>query len=457
MTGRVRAALAVVVIVATAAGCRPPKTPSAPSAAAPAAAAGEAYPVPDVPPGVPASDDVRSRHFAAWRQLQSGDTRGAARAFTQILKSAPAFYPAEAGLGFAQLSAGQYRSASAHFSAVIAANDRYLPAWIGQSDALLGLHKDADAMTAMARVLALDPKRDTVRSRLEMVRFRMTQALIESGRRDHAAHRLVTAEQSLEQALALSPQSTIILHELALVEVDAKKLDEAETHARRATEIDARDADGQATLGSVLEARGKYRDAAAAYARAAAIDPRPAWTARAADLREKAEMAALPAGFADLPQAPSISRAETAAFIGIRLAAVIDGAPRRVTDVATDIRTHWAAPWIVPVTRAGVMTIYANHTFQPAATLRRSDLASVAAALVRIVGADRRADLAQWQAARPRFPDLSATHVSYASAALAVAAGAMHAEADGRFAPAERATGADLDAVVRRISQLVTR
>ena len=103
------------------------------------------------------------------------------------------------------------------------------------------------------------------------------------------------------------------------------------------------------------------------------------------------------------------------------------------------------------------MSIYANHTFQPAAAVRRGDLAAMVAALLRIVGAGRPADLARWQAARPRFSDLSAAHVSYPAVALAVGAGAMSADSSGRFDPSRLATGADLATAVRRVAQLSGR
>jgi Tfp pilus assembly protein PilF len=439
------AALAAIV----AAGCA-----SNPPAARPPAAVVLDYPMPDVPASLVVAPDVRSQYLTAWQQLRTGDTRGSSRVFTALLKRDPRFYPAQAALGFAQLAARQYKNANAQFTAALAANDRYLPAWIGQVDASLGLKRDADAMTAMEHVLALDPTREAVRRRLDLVRFRRTQALIEAGRDARQAGHLDEAARQLQDALALSPRSTMILHELSLVEVAAERYDDAETHARRAVALEPRDAEWQAALGGVLEARGRYRDASAAYARAAALDPRPEWRTRSADLREKAELDALPANFAQLSAAPSVTRAEVAAFVGIRLESLVSGAPRHITEVATDVRTHWAAPWILPVTRAGVMRVFPNHTFQPAAIMRRTDLAAVIAELVRIAGAGRRGDLARWQAARPRFTDLPSTHVSYRDVALAVASGAMTADAAGRFQPTSPASGADLDAAVRRVGQL---
>jgi tetratricopeptide (TPR) repeat protein len=445
---------AVVAGLLAASSCASTSAPPA-TAARPAPAVG--YPVPEIPATVVIATPVRDQHMAAAARLQAGDARAAAKAFGDILKKNPQFYPAQAGLGLAQLASRQYKNANANFTTVLAVNDRYLPAWIGQGEALLGLGRDTEAVSAMERALALDPRLEAVRTRLELVRFRLTQGLIESGRKARTAGKLDEAETQLEQALALSPQSTMILHELSLVEVAARSFDEAELHARKAAEIEPREPEWQAALGAVLEQREKYREASAAYGRAAAMDPRPEWKARSSELREKAELAALPAEFARLTRADSITRADVAAYVGIHLEALIAAAPRRVADVATDVRTHWAAPWILPVTRAGVMTIFPNHTFQPGATVRRSDLAAVVAALVRLAGGSRPEDLAHWQAARPRFADLPASHVSYPAAALAVAAGAMAPDEGGRFQPARQARGAELDTAVKRVAELASR
>jgi tetratricopeptide (TPR) repeat protein len=450
MIAHVRRVLLALVVGIIAAGCA--STPTVPPV--PAAPKYPGYPFPDVPAALAVAPAVRDQQEIAWRRLQSGDLRGANRDFSAILKTQPAFYPAEAGLGFAYLADKQLRQASARFSAALAKNDRYLPAWTGQMEAALAGGNDAEAMTAMERILALDPKREAVRSRLEILKFRQIQSAIETGRRARTAGRLEDAQAALERALALSPSSAAILRELALTEIARGALDPAEAHARRATQADTSDAEAFATLATVLEAKERYRDAATALSRAATLEPRPEWKAHAAELKDRAEIAALPAEYRALPMAPTISRALVAAYVGIRLEDLITGAPRKVVGVATDVRNHWASPWILPVVQAGVMEIYPNHTFQPASTVRRSDLALVAAQLIGLASSTRPAELARWKAARPRFTDLGASNLYYTAAALAVTAGAMDIEAD-KFEPTKPATGADLMAVVARIEQIV--
>ncbi|HUL71458.1 MAG TPA: tetratricopeptide repeat protein [Vicinamibacterales bacterium] len=455
MTRRLGSRLALAAAAAAlVAGCSTHRPPAPP---APAAPRYPDYPTPDVPATLRVTPEIRATQDRAWALLQGGDARGADAAFTALVKQAPAFYPAEAGLGFAQLALRQYKTAAAHFGAVLAKNDKYVPAWQGQADAQLAQGDEAGAIASLDRVLALDPKNDVVRSRLDLLRFRQVQALIDAGRTAREAGRLEAAQADFEQALALSPSSAVIFREMAVVETARGALDQAETHARRATQLDAGDADAFATLGAALEARGKLREAAAAFAQAARIDPRPAWKTRAEALSDKADMAAVPAEFRSMGTAPSVTRAQLAALVGIRLESVLDRAQQRVQTVATDVRGHWAEPWILPVTQTGVMDVFPNHTFQPSSTVRRSDLAKVVSQLLTLIASERQIDLPKWKAARPAFPDLPASNVYYPSAALAVACGAMAPMDDNKFGPTQVATGASVVAAVARLQQIAGR
>jgi tetratricopeptide (TPR) repeat protein len=156
-----------------------------------------AYPALDVPESLGASPRVLEQHDIAWRRFQGGDLRGAARDFSSILKEQPAFYPATAGLGFVELADRDFDGAASRFSAVLERDDRYLPAWIGQAEAQIALNDDRQAIVALERVLAIDPRRETARTRLELVRFRHVQSLIDEGRRARQAGRLDESVRAL--------------------------------------------------------------------------------------------------------------------------------------------------------------------------------------------------------------------------------------------------------------------
>ena len=408
---------------------------------------------PDAPPALRAAPQVLELHDLGWRRLQAGDLRGAERDLAAALARAPEFYPARAALGYAALADRELADAVTRFRAALDGNPAYLPALLGLADAQLSLEDELAAVDTMARILAIDPARETIRTRLEFLKFKQVQALIEGGRRAREAGQLEDSEAQLERALALSPESAVILRELALVELQRGALAAAEEHARQAVALDPFDAGTHGALGEGLEARGQPADAAAAYARAAAIDSR--YRDRVERLRGKVEAAAVPAELRALPTADTVTRATLAALIGTRFESLLARAPARAPAVATDVRGHWAAAWIVRVTQAGIMEISPNHTFQPAAIVRRGDLARVVGQLVGLA-AGTRPELATWRAARPTFVDVPRSNLFYAPAALAVAAGAMAAEGD-RFLPLRPATGAEALAAAARVEQIARR
>jgi tetratricopeptide (TPR) repeat protein len=416
-----------------------------------------AFPTPVVPDSLGASAELRERHEIGWRRLQAGDLRGAVRDFNQVLERAPAFYPAATGRGFARLASGDYDEARDDFAMAVRENDAYLPAWQGLAEAQIEVGAEVDAIASLERVVALDPSQaEPLRSRIELLRFRQVQALIQAGRRAREANRLDEAHANFERALRLSPDSAILHRDLAGIERDRGQLDAAEAQARQAVGLDAADADAHALLGSVLEAQGRLADASDAYAEAASIQPRAEWRERSADLRNRARLATLPDEFGSIATAPTVTRAHVAALIGLRLDRLLAAAPRRAAGVATDVRGHWAASWILPVTQAGIMEIFPNHTFQPGATVRRGDLARVVQELVTLVSGERPDEVTRWAAARPQFADLPPSNLYYRPAALAVSAGVLRA-ADERFRPTEPAPGSELLAAMTRIEQLLGR
>jgi tetratricopeptide (TPR) repeat protein len=412
------------------------------------------YPVPAVPAGL-APVDLVQRHELGWSRLQAGDLDGAEREFSEVLRRQPGFYPSQTGLGFVRLADRDADGAVERFEAATDAQDAYLPAWQGLAEARLAAGDEVGAADALERVVALDPTLQTARSRLELLRFREVQSLIDAGRRARQEGRFAEARTALEQALARSPTSTIILRELALAETANAAPDRAEAHARRALELDPNDAEAYAALAGAFEAQGLSNQAAEAYERAAALDARPEWIERRDALRSRSELDAIPAEFREIPTATSVTRAQVAAFIGVRLEPLLARAAPSGAGLATDVRGHWALPWILATTRAGVMPIYPNNTFQPSTPVRRGELAQIVWQLLELVP-QRQTDLARWKAVRPRFTDLPPTNVFYAAASLAVASGAMSATAN-QFQATRPATGAELDAAVTRIQQVAGR
>jgi hypothetical protein len=202
-------------------------------------------------------------------------------------------------------------------------------------------------------------------------------------------------------------------------------------------------------LVEVLEKRGDLDGAIKALERAYAIEPSDALKQRLDHMRDRAEVSGLPADYAAIGRLPQVTRGDLAALLGVRLRNLISASRSRSGVVATDIRGHWASTWILSVTRAGIMDVFANHTFQPRSVVPRADLAKVVSRTLTMSGA------AAARPARGRVPisDVGVEHLHYADISLAVASGVLLLEG-GMFRPSRVVSGQEAIDAVQRLERL---
>jgi Flp pilus assembly protein TadD len=440
------AVMALIVMVSCSSKTATPAMPSTPTLSA--------VPALMVPASLKATPEILARYDAAWRRMQAGDVSRATSEFNEVLRRSPGFYPAATALGYIAAMDRRYDEAVRRFDAAIALDRTYLPALTGRLDVALVRREDMVALATTEMILAIAPDREDVRSHQEVLRLRVVQAQLARAGSERSAGRLDAAQATLDETLAMVPGSAVVLRELALVEIARGRFDAAEVHARRSLELDAGDAQTHAVLATVLESTGRFREAVDELGRALSIDPRPEWRERAASLKVRADYDALPPEYRAIPSAPTVTRGQLAAMLGIRLSEAVARSPRRVTVVVTDVRRHWAAPWILPVTTAGWMEPFPNHTFQPSALVRRADLARVTWRAAQDLAAGQPAELSRWRASRPALADVSRAHLQYTAIAGALASGTMQLDDDNRFQPNRPATGAEVVAAVTRLEQL---
>ena len=452
-TAPVRPALrfALAALLAAAAACAP-KAPDLP-------ASGGVNRFPDfifpAAPGDMGTPAAQERHKAGWLWLQAGDLRAAERNFETTLKLVPAFYPAEAGLGYVELARKDPKAAVSHFDNAVVMNPRYVPALVGRGEALLALGSRDQALQSFEAAIASDADLSELRSRIEVLRFRGMQDDVTAARKAAESGDLDEARAAYQRALAASPQSPFLLRELALVERRAGNVPRAVELIQQALEQEPTDVRTLMVLGELHEAQGEFGKAIEAYEGVVALEVNDAVEKRIDALREKLMIAALPAEFHAIANAPSVTRADLAALFGVRLDDVIKRSPRRSAVVITDVRGHWATPWIQAVTRAGVMEVYPNHTFQPAAGVRRADLAQAASRVLTLIGREKPALGDRWKdASKRRFLDVSQGHPAFAAASLVVEAGIMRPSEDGSFLLSRPVTGAEAADAVRKLEEL---
>jgi tetratricopeptide (TPR) repeat protein len=441
---------AVVLALSALAGCAGNRAPAVPPSGAPHF---PDYVFPAIP-GQMAAPAIGALHELGWQWLQAGDPKSAERNFTAALRQSPGFYPSEAGLGYTALARKDNKEAATHFDKALAANPSYAPALAGRGEALLTLGQRNQALSSFEAAVKADPQLSGLRSRIEVLRFRGLQDDVDAARKAAEAGRLQDARTIYERTIEASPDSPFLYRELAIVEKREGNLPAALTHAQKAATLNPTEPRNFTTIGEIYEDQSELGKAADAYATAVALEPNDAIESKIDDLRTRAAFGSMPAEYRSIESSPTVTRAQLAALIGVRLDPLLKRAPRSNSIVITDTRGSWAAPWILSTARAGLMEVYPNHTFQPDAVVRRADLAQAASKALSMIATSNPKLAASLRAARGRFPDVPPGHLSYPAASAVVEAGVMAATSDGSFQLSRPATGQEAVTAIGRLVEL---
>lgn len=399
-----------------------------------------------------ASPALRAGIQRGWQYLQAGDVGNAEREFAAALKNSPQSPAAEAAFGYAALARGRADNAVSAFDRALARDPQLVSALVGRGYALVDLKREGEAVASFEAALKADPSLTDLQARVDVIRFRATQDLLARAKTATDAGRLEDARAAYEQAIAASPDSAFLYRELAAVERRSGATERAAEHLRRSVELDPGDARALAALGDLLVEQGDLVAALARYEAARALDPTAVPAETLARLRDRVATLKLPAQYQAIPAAAQITRGDLAALVGVRLEALVARAAARQV-VITDVRGHWALPWITPVVRAGIMDTLPNYAFDPSTVVRRGDLARIAARVLALIAAVRPGVARKWDGATVAISDVPPTHLNYPAVSVAVASGVMSLQG-GSFGLLQPVTGAEAMEVIGRLEAL---
>jgi tetratricopeptide (TPR) repeat protein len=406
------------------------------------------------PAALDADRATATRQQQAWQWLQAGNLRTADREFGAILRRRPGYAPAEAGMGYVELARREPGDALERFDRALQSIAGYAPALVGRAQALVALGRDADALAAYEAAAAADPSLD-LGTRIAVLRFRGAGDAVGQARKAAAAGRLEAARTAYLQAIAGSPESGFLYRELGGIEMKMGRFDEALEHLRRAADLEPGDPRALVLIGTIEADKGNAAGALEAFEAAQRIEPAADVQQRIEDLRRRMEYERLPASYRAIAAAPAVTRADAAAVLGVRLNDLLASAQSRQGVVLTDIRGHWATPWILTVVRAGVMEPLPNHTFDPAARLRRADFAQIVLRVLNLAAPRAPGAPSSWRGARVAVSDVPATHPAYPAVSAAVAAGILRLDAGDAFAPSRPVTGPELLEAAGRLEAVI--
>lgn len=453
MTGRVDCRLLAAVLVTTMlAACG---RPAPPPTVAPGRERYPEYTRPELPAELARMVQPARQHTLGWAQLQSGDPRGAEKAFREVLRRQPRFYPTQTALAYARLAQGDADDALTWFDRALGVQGEYVSALLGRAEALVALGREGEAFEAYQNVLERVPDDPVARRRVEVLRFKAVQSDVAAAQAAVNADAFDEAREHYLRAIKATPDSAFLHRDLADVERRLGRRAEARTAVDRAISLDPQDAKAYVIRGELKASGGDGTGALEDYRRARDLDPGLTEIAdRISALERSLAEAALPAEYKAIATSARVTRGEVAALLAQRLPTVLEQAARG-TVLITDSRRHWAQDGILLVARARAMEVYPNHTFQPGAPMSRGDFALVVDRVLNLLGPS--GANAPWREARLTFSDIRPGHRSYVAVSRAVASGVMTPLEGQAFGPGRPMTGAAAVEAVDRLAQLAQR
>jgi tetratricopeptide (TPR) repeat protein len=401
------------------------------------------YVFPGGSPGELTRDEAKDVE-RAWRSVQAGNGADAEKRFRAVLRKHPGSVPAETGLGYALLRQGRTPEAARSFTAVLTRRADYVPALVGAASAAVRGGNGQEALSYLRRAAKLDPANEIVRRRLSDVRLQVTERRVAAARAALAAGTPDVAIAEYRHALDAAPEVAEVRLALAdLLVQGGQAAEAAEVLAAHPEE----DRQVLLRLGEVLAGLREYGRALEAYRRVLALDPKDEDARRRSrEAREALELLQMPEEYRRIPSAPTITRADLAALVMSKVT-MLSRLPPGPAKVAVDISGSWARDQIIRALALDVLDVYPNHTFQPAAVIRRGDLA---AAVQRVL------DLAKYPEGTPANPtDMSANNLTRYAAARVVGAGLMDLTAAGAFEAWRPVSGQEAVDVIEGLVRLV--
>jgi tetratricopeptide (TPR) repeat protein len=385
------------------------------------------------------------RHIErAWRSVLAGQGAEAEKRFRELLRKHPGSVPAETGVGYALLRQERPPEAGRAFASVLTRRPDYVPALVGAAAAALRAGNGETALQHLRRAAALDSANDTVRRRLSDVRLQVTERRVGAAREAITAGNADAAIAEYRHALEVAPEVTEARLALADLLVQRGQAPEA------ATVLEADPQEERQVLvrlGEILAGLREYGRAMEVYRRLLALDPRDEEALRRSrEAREALELLQMPEEYRRIPSSPTITRADLAALLMSKVT-MLSRQPPGPAKVAIDISGSWARDQIIRALALDVLDVYSNHTFQPAAVVRRGDLAT---AVQRVL------DLAKAPATNLANPtDMNENNLSRYPAARVVGAGLMDLTEGGAFEAWRPVTGQEAVDVLEGLVRLV--
>jgi tetratricopeptide (TPR) repeat protein len=414
------------------------------------------YPVPDwdvvegmgldAPSDLPES--ARKTFARGWESLKAGRLESAATDIESVARRYESHPEVATAAAFLDLRLGKPSEAERRFQAALRAEPDLGPARGGY---FLVAVQSGNEELAFERLLELEesfPQHDLVDRYEARLRVNVAESRLASARERMRERKYDEAAAQYLRALEVAPQAGSLYQEAAEAELEAGYPDRAAVHARRAAELEPTNAEAHRLLGEALYRNEDLAGAALALQSASSLRPDDGeLRSRLEAIERELRDSTLPDEYAGIRDASRLTREQLAALLYLELRESFDATPPTERVIAMDVSESWASDYILRTVAAGVLEVYANHTFQPTAFVNRLDLARALARALENLAPDAY-DRVRSSSGSQEFTDLTRESPAFDAAALSVSLGLLAPGEGGAFEPRRIVTGLEAASAV---------
>jgi tetratricopeptide (TPR) repeat protein len=440
--------VSLVFISVLALGCAPTRTYTPTTVPGWESVRGEFREPPlDLSPGDQRSFEV------GWNALIDDDLESAVRELEKLGRRYPDSSGVDSALGYLELRLGERRNAEIYFTSALLKEPSLASAQAGSFLTALADGREEVAFERLRLLREDHPGHSLVGRYLSTLQLKLAESKLQTARSLRREGQNREAAEEYRETLRIAPESGRLYAETAEVEMAAGEFEAAAAHAAKALELEPDSVDLYRLRGDAHRAMGDLEAAVEAYGKARALRPEDLSLAALHDeTRRELERESLPVQFSDIASTRQLTREQLAALLFVKLRPVLGNGPSRINVIATDIGDSWAGEFIRQIVAAEILHVFPNHTFQPRASVRKSEMATALAAAIDRLGP---AKVNASTGTQPVIEDVSPENLNYRSISLVVSLGLLPIDEGGRFHPLDIVSGAEATDAVEELAERV--
>jgi tetratricopeptide (TPR) repeat protein len=389
--------------------------------------------------------DQRIASEEAWKDLREGRVEEARKIFLRLGEGNPLY---AVGLGYAQFGLGDFETAASYFKASIERFPDMSPARIGLAQIYETLGQRDQAFAQYRDILKSDPGNRWAKPRFEKLRSELVEQAFAEAKAAQAAGDQEGRKKALLKVLFYAPESAEAHLALAGIYGEEKNTASQLVHLKAAAEARPGDKTLLRAYADALYEAGEFGRSLDLYEKLAVLVPQDmSVAARIKDLKNELGVFELPSQYGLIPSQDSITRADLAALIAVKFEDFFK-TPAPATQILVDISTSWAQRFIIEVASRNVMSVYDNHTFQPARIINRAEMADAASRLVSFLEGKGIKFVPVLEARKIQIADVSPDNFYYQPILRVVSLQIMVLSPEKLFEPEKTVTGREAGSIL---------